>query len=67
MAPKQQTAVVVNAAGGTDVFKLVHDHPVPERQPRQLLVRIQSTSVNPVDTYLRTGSIPPEGGYPKVS
>ena len=67
MAPKQQKAVVIHASGGTDVFKLVHDYPVPKRmKPGEVLVRIQSTSVNPVDTYLRKGTFPPKS-YPKVS
>jgi hypothetical protein len=68
-------AVVVNSTGGPEVLQLVHDHPVPKRGPGQVLVRVQSSSVNPVDTQLRAGTLPEtvggpnalEGKYPKVT
>lgn len=37
------------------------DLPVPVPGPRDLLVRIQAVSVNPVDTKVRTGVTPPAG------
>jgi zinc-binding alcohol dehydrogenase family protein len=38
--------------------------PVPQPGPRDLLVRVEAVSVNPVDTKVRVGSDP--GGEPKV-
>jgi NADPH:quinone reductase len=38
--------------------------PIPEPGPRDLLVRVEAVSVNPVDFKVRTGSDP--GGRPKV-
>ena len=38
--------------------------PVPEPGPRDLLVRVEAVSVNPVDVKLRAGSDP--GGQPRV-
>lgn len=43
-------AVVINKIGGVEVLEYVHDCPVPERKPGQVLVKLQSSSVNPVDT-----------------
>lgn len=65
-------AVVVSKTGGPEVLQ---DHPVPRRGPHQVLVRVHSSSVNPVDTQLRAGTLPPavggpgalEGKYPKVT
>jgi len=39
--------------------------PVPELQPRDLLVRVEAVAVNPVDTKMRSRESPP-GGFPKV-
>jgi zinc-binding alcohol dehydrogenase family protein len=41
------------------------DLPDPQPGPRDLLVRVQAVSVNPVDTKLRRGAPPPEG-QPRV-
>lgn len=60
-----QTAVVFNKTGGVDVLELKTDYPRPERQPGQVLVKLQSSSVNPVDTFVRKGEIPPER-LPKI-
>ncbi|PTQ13439.1 NADPH:quinone reductase [Sphingomonas oleivorans] len=37
------------------------DMPIPELGPRDLLVKIEAISVNPVDVKLRGGATPPEG------
>ncbi len=48
-------AIVVHSFGGPDVLKLedVRD-PVPDS--RQLLVRVKAIGINPVETYVRSGS-----------
>ncbi|WIA42334.1 hypothetical protein OEZ86_008346 [Tetradesmus obliquus] len=67
-------AVVINSTGGPEVLQLVQEHPIPKRAEGQVLVRITSSSVNPVDTQLRAGTLPEtvggpnalDGKYPKV-
>jgi hypothetical protein len=65
MAPKQQTAVVIEATGGLEQLKLTNSFNVPSRKPGHVLVRLHSTSVNPVDTQLRAGYFQPKE-FPKV-
>lgn len=57
MAYLQMKAVVYNKFGGPEVLEYV-DHPSPERAAGDLLVRIKSTSVNPVDCKIRQGKLP---------
>jgi NADPH:quinone reductase len=47
-------AIIVHEYGEPEVMK-VEDTPTPEPSGKQVLVRIEATGVNPVDTYLRTG------------
>ena len=37
------------------------DLPVPELRPRDILVKVEAVSVNPVDTKVRSSATPPEG------
>lgn len=48
-------AIVVHAFGGPDVLKL-EDVPDPAPDSRQILVRVKAAGINPVETYVRTGS-----------
>ncbi len=50
-------AVIYKTFGPPDVLKLVN-HPLPQRSAGEVLVKIRSTSVNPVDYKIRRGSIP---------
>lgn len=50
-------AIVYKTFGPPDVLKLVN-HPLPQRSAGELLVKVKSTSVNPVDYKTRNGSIP---------
>ena len=50
-------AIVYKTFGAPDVLKLVN-HPLPQRSAGELLVKVKSTSVNPVDYKTRNGSIP---------
>jgi NADPH:quinone reductase-like Zn-dependent oxidoreductase len=47
-------ALVITASGGTDVFQLVKDHATRAPASGEVLVKLVSTSVNPVDVYVRT-------------
>jgi NADPH:quinone reductase-like Zn-dependent oxidoreductase len=47
------TAVIVNRPGEHEVLEYRTDVPVPARKPGEVLVKLHSSSVNPVDTYVR--------------
>lgn len=60
-------AVVIDARGGPSVLRFTDRHPAPViRGPRDVLVRVEAASVNPVDTYLRAGKIPIPLHYPWI-
>src|SRR3954452_16441164 len=48
-------AVLVRQFGGPDVMR-VEDVPAPAPGTGQVLVRIRAAGINPVDTYVRTGT-----------
>ncbi|XP_050032318.2 quinone oxidoreductase-like [Dermacentor andersoni] len=48
-------AIRVNKLGGPQVLQLSEKVPVPEVEPRKVLVRVKAAGVNPVDTYIREG------------
>ena len=48
-------AIVVRAFGGPEVLK-IEDVPDPSPGPGQVLVRVKAVGVNPVDTYIRSGT-----------
>jgi len=48
-------AIRVHAFGGPDVLK-IEDLPDPTPGPAEVLVRLEAAGVNPVDTYIRTGT-----------
>ncbi len=48
-------AIIVRQFGGPEVLR-VEDVPDPKPGPSQVLVRIRAIGVNPVDTYVRTGT-----------
>jgi NADPH:quinone reductase len=48
-------AIVVRAFGGPDVMKM-EDVPQPVAGPGQLVLRVRAVGVNPVDTYIRSGT-----------
>lgn len=48
-------AIVVRAFGGPDVLK-VEEVPAPSPGAGQLLIRVKAVGVNPVDTYIRSGT-----------
>jgi NADPH:quinone reductase len=50
-------AVRYHEHGGEDVLQ-VAELPIPEPGDGELLVRVEATSVNPVDTYFREGTYP---------
>jgi NADPH2:quinone reductase len=50
-------AIRVHRFGGPEVLTL-EDVPVPDPAPNQVLVRLQAIGVNPVDTYVRSGTNP---------
>jgi NADPH2:quinone reductase len=48
-------AIVVRAFGGPEVM-VIEDVPPPTLQQGQILVRVRAVGVNPVDTYIRSGT-----------
>lgn len=48
-------AIRVHKFGGPEVLQL-DEVPDPKASPGQVLVRIRAAGVNPVDTYIRTGT-----------
>jgi len=58
-------AIRYHEHGDADVLT-VDDVPTPEAGHGELLVRIHAASVNPIDTYIRAGSVEPAGGLPHV-
>lgn len=50
--------MIYKTFGPPEVLKLVNNHPLPPRSAGQVLVKVKSTSVNPVDYKIRNGSIP---------
>ena len=51
-------AVIYRTFGAPEVLKVIRDHPLPQRSAGEVLVKIHSTSVNPVDYKIRRGDIP---------
>ncbi len=50
-------AIEIQQTGGPEVLQVV-DLPIPKPGPGQVLVRIQSSGINFIDTYLREGRYP---------
>jgi len=48
-------AIVVREFGGPEVMK-IEDLPQPSPGPGQVLIRVRAVGVNPVDTYIRSGT-----------
>lgn len=66
MVDATMKAVVVREFGGTDVLT-VEDTVVPIPQAGQVLVKLEFAGVNPVDTYIRTGTYAIKPSLPSVS
>jgi NADPH:quinone reductase len=58
-------AIVVHEFGGPEVLQL-EDRPDPKAGPGQVVVRLHSAGVNPVDAYMRTGNYPVRPQLPYV-
>ncbi|KAK1790725.1 hypothetical protein P4O66_014585 [Electrophorus voltai] len=53
---KLMKAIRVSEFGAPSVLKLCLDIPVPTLGQKQVLIRVQACGVNPVETYIRSGS-----------
>jgi NADPH2:quinone reductase len=58
-------AAFIRQTGGPDVIE-VGSLPVPEPGPREVLVRVSAAAVNPIDTYIRAGSVAMPLSFPFV-
>lgn len=56
-------AIRVSETGGPDVLRLL-EVPDPQPGPGQVLVRVHSIGVNPVETYIRSGNYPRKPSLP---
>ncbi len=50
-------AQVINSFGDPSVFTMT-DVPKPEIKPGHLLLKVHTTSVNPIDCKVRSGAVP---------
>ncbi|XP_073709693.1 quinone oxidoreductase [Misgurnus anguillicaudatus] len=55
-ASKLMRAIRVSEFGAPSVLKLCVDLPVPSPGQKQVLIRVHACGVNPVETYIRSGS-----------
>jgi NADPH:quinone reductase-like Zn-dependent oxidoreductase len=56
-------AITQQAFGGPEVLQLI-ETPRPQPLPTEVLVRVHATSVNPVETFIRSGAFPLLGEPP---
>ncbi|CAF0908510.1 unnamed protein product [Rotaria sordida] len=49
-------AILIREFGDASVCKLVKDVPIPDIQSREVLIRVHAAGINPVDTYIRSGT-----------
>ncbi len=58
-------AMVVHTLGASDVFQQV-DYPMPSIKPGHLVIEVKATSVNPLDTMLRSSDTPWSENLPSI-
>lgn len=58
-------AIRYHQHGGVDELTL-EEIPVPEAGYGEVIVAVQAASINPIDTYVREGNVPPPDGLPHV-
>lgn len=58
-------AAFIRRTGSPDVIE-VGSLPVPAPEPREVLVRVAAAAVNPIDTYIRAGTVPMPLPFPFV-
>lgn len=51
-------AVLYRKYGGPEVLEVVQQHAMPQRKSGEVMVKVCSTSCNPLDVKTRDGSIP---------
>jgi NADPH2:quinone reductase len=65
MEASTMKAMIIKELGSTDVFQLV-EKAKPVIQPGHLLIEVKATSVNPLDTMLRSIELPWSANLPEV-
>ena len=58
-------AAAIHQTGPPDVIQYI-DLPVPEPGPSEVLVKVGSVAVNPIDTYIRAGMVPMAEKFPYI-
>lgn len=58
-------AAAITQTGPPEVIQYT-DIPIPEPQPNELLIRVGAVAVNPIDTYIRSGTIVAPLQFPYV-
>lgn len=51
-------AMVIRGYGGPEVFEIIADVKQPEVQPGYVLVKVFASSINPIETKIRSGLVP---------
>lgn len=59
-------AAYFEATGGPEVIR-VGDLPMPEPGPGDVRVKVAAATINPIDTYLRSGLAPVSGAFPFIT
>lgn len=63
---KSMKAVRIHQFGGPEVLKYETDVAIPTPGPSDILIRVKSVGVNPVETYIRAGTYPRKPTLPAI-
>jgi NADPH2:quinone reductase len=62
--PTRMRAIVIDRPGGSEVLRMVHDHPLPLFGADEVLIKVAAAGVNRADVMQRQGVYPMPPGVP---